>query len=167
MIFDGAHDGLFVDALPLEGAAAFTIELLFCPSADGPREQRFLHLQDAEGRRGLLELRTDDQGRWWLDAFLRATNSPQDPGVVLIDPKLSHPMGQWYWVAMRYDGKRMTSFVNGVQQLEGELSGMRFGKGKTSIGVRQNLVSWFKGAIREIRFHAEALPAEKLQRVTK
>jgi hypothetical protein len=35
--------------------------------------------------------------------------------------------------------------------------------GRTSIGVRQNRVSWFKGAIAEVRFTPAALPADQLR----
>ena len=34
------------------------------------------------------------------------------------------------------------------------------------LGVRQNKVYWFKGAIAEVRFHDTALPDEQLQRVS-
>jgi hypothetical protein len=38
--------------------------------------------------------------------------------------------------------------------------------GQMSIGVRQNLVFWYKGAIGEIRFHPVALEPTALQRVS-
>jgi hypothetical protein len=59
----------------------------------------------------------------------------------------------------------MTSFVNGQQELQGDVEFPGFGDGKVSVGVRQNKVYWFKGAIREVRYHDEALAPEKLQRV--
>ncbi len=160
--FDGAHDGLFVSAIPIAGAKAFTIEVLIAPDG-GPEAQRFFHLQDANGRRALIELRTDGKTNWWLDAFLYPKVEDSNRGLTLIDPKRVHPLGHWYWVAMRYDGRHMADFVNGVKELEGELEFAPFVDGKVSIGVRQNLVYWFKGAIREIRFHREALPEAKLQ----
>jgi len=36
--------------------------------------------------------------------------------------------------------------------------------GQISLGVRQNKVYWFKGGIREVRFHSAALTPENLQR---
>ena len=39
-----------------------------------------------------------------------------------------------------------------------------FGEGQISLGVRQNKVFWFKGGIREVRFHREAIAADQLQR---
>jgi hypothetical protein len=162
--FDGEHDCVVVPSLPTAGSTSFTIEVLFCPAEGGAEAQRFLHMQDDAGRRALLEIRTNGKGGWWLDAFLRTDPSPDDRGLTLIDPQRVHPTGQWYWVAMRYDGHHLADFVNGEKELEraGQFSAL--GEGKVSIGSRQNLVYWFKGAIREIRFHREALPADKLQR---
>lgn len=163
--FDGAHDGIFVPAIPTAGATAFTIEVLFRPDEGGNEAQRFFHVQDAAGKRALLEIRTNHKGGWWLDAFLRTSPDASDKGLTLIDPAKVHPTDRWYWVAMRYDGQRLANFVDGVKQEEGEGNFTALGDGKVSIGVRQNLVYWFKGAIREVRFHREALPDEKLQRV--
>ncbi len=163
--FDGAQDGIFVPAIPTAGAQAFTIEVLFRPTEGGNEAQRFFHVQDAPGRRALMEIRTNHQGGWWLDAFLRTNLDPADKGLALIDAAKVHPTNRWYWVAMRYDGKHLANFVNGVKQEEGEGSFTALGDGKVSIGVRQNLVYWFKGDVREVRWHREAIADEKLQRV--
>lgn len=164
-VFDGARDGVFVSAVPIAGAKVFTIEVLLSPAEGGGKEQRFFHVQDADGRRALLELRVNGAGGWWLDTFLRTNLDPADKGLVLIDPNRVHPTGRWYWVAMRYDGAQLTSYVNGQKELAGEAKLIPLGDGKVSLGVRQNLVSWFKGAIREVRFHRAALPEERLQRI--
>lgn len=162
--FDGVHDGLLVDGNPLAGASAFTIELLFCPEEGGNEAQRFFHLEDANNRRALLELRANGKGGWWLDAFLRSILTPGLKGLTLIDPTHVHPTGKWYWLAMRSDGRHLAAFVNGVKELEGEHALTPFAAGKISLGVRQNLVYWFKGSIREVRFHREALADDKLQK---
>jgi hypothetical protein len=161
--FDGAHDGIFMPAIPIAGAKAFTIEVLFRPVDGGLDAQRFFHLQDTTGTRALIELRENGKGGWWLDTFLRG-GEPAAVGRTLIDDKRVHPTGEWYWVALRYDGTTMTDFVNGEKELEGTVSIAPFVAGRISLGVRQNKVFWFKGAIREVRFHDEALPADKLQR---
>jgi hypothetical protein len=161
--FDGKHDGLFLDALPIAGAKAFTIEVLFKPASDGPEAQRFVHVQDNAGARAMIEIRVNGKGGWWLDTFLVGAGVKQ--GVTLIDPARVHPTDRWYWVALRYDGKTMTDYVNGAKELSGEIALAPFGPGKISLGVRQNKVYWFKGAIKEVRFHLEAVPEEKLQRV--
>jgi hypothetical protein len=163
-VFDGKADGIFVPEIPIAGATAFTIEVLFNPAEGGPEAQRFVHVEDGNSRRGLIEIRLDGKGAWWLDTHIRPIGG-NDRGLTLIEPKLTHATGRWYWVALRYDGNAMTSFVNGVQELEGAAKFEPFASGKISIGVRQNKVYWFKGAIREVRFSREALPAEKLQRV--
>jgi hypothetical protein len=161
VVFDGVKDGLLVLANPLKGMRAFTVEALFKPEEGGPAEQRFWHAQDAAGSRALLETRLDGKGAWWLDTFLFQTGKT---GRTLIDPKKTHPTGAWYWVALRYDGTTMTSFVDGMKELQGEVEFGPMGDGKLSLGVRQTLVHWFKGAIREVRVTPAALPEEKLQR---
>jgi len=65
---------------------------------------------------------------------------------------------------MEYDGKKMTSFVNGKKELEGKFNFSVMTKGNISLGVRLNKVDWFKGQIKEIRFHPEALQPQGLQR---
>jgi hypothetical protein len=161
-VFDGVKDGVFVPALPLTGAKAFTVEILFSPAEGGPEAQRFFHLQDAAESRIMIETRLDGKGGWWLDTFL---GTPKG-GTPLIDPKLVHATNKFYWAAVRFDGSTMTSFVNGEKELEAkDVTFPVLGDGKVSLGVRQNKVFWFKGAIREVRFTPAALAPEKLQRV--
>ncbi len=160
--FDGVRDGILVPKNPLEGLRAFTIEVLIRPAEGGPTEQRFWHAGDAAAARALLETRLNGKGGWWLDTFLM---QPGKAGRTLIDPQRIHPTDTWHWVALRYDGKTMTSFVDGVQELQGEVDFGPMGAGKLSLGVRQNLIHWFKGSIRAMRVTPEALAAEKLQRV--
>ncbi len=159
--FDGVHDGIFFPTNPLEGRTQFTIEILFWPETGGPEQQRFVHLQDEAGSRALMETRLDGKGGWWLDTFLWKSGE----GRPLIDPQRVHPTGHWYWAALRYDGKTATHFVNGVEERQREVEFGPMGPGRVSLGVRQNKVYWFKGRIREIRFHPVALSPEQLQRV--
>jgi hypothetical protein len=161
MVFNGSSDGIFVPTNPLAGAPSFTIEVFFKPEEGGLEAQRFFHLQDTKTWRVMIETRLDGKGHWWLDTFLGA-NGASYP---MIEPKLMHPTGQWYWIALRFDGNRMTSYVNGVQELEREAKFGPMVDGQLSLGVRQNKVFWFKGAIREVRWHREALPKEKLQKL--
>lgn len=158
--FNGAADGLMIPANPVEGLREFTVEMLIKPDMGGPLEQRFLHFQDDQETRGLMELRMYENG-WAFDAFLRSATGQR----ALFDQKLLHPAGQWTWVAMTFRDGTLSSFINGKKELEGPVPFPAMGPGRTSIGVRQNRVSWFKGEIREVRFHPTALPAEKLQRV--
>lgn len=163
VVFDGVRDGLFVHGNPIAGASAYTVEVLFMPAEGGLAEQRFVHLQDTSASRALIETRLDGKGRWWLDTFIHT--QPDESGLTLVDPTRLHPTGKWYWAAMRYDGKTMAHFVNGQKEREGAAKFHPFVDGLVSLGVRQNKVFWFKGAIREVRFHREALAEEKLQRV--
>jgi len=160
--FNGEDDGLLVAANPLEGLRAFTLEVLFYPAENGLPEQRFWHAQDVDGARALLETRLNGSGGWWLDTYLA---NGRTAGLPLIDPKKVHPTNAWYWVALRYDGKTMTHFVNGVKEREGVVEFGPMGAGKLSLGVRQNRVHWFKGAIREVRVTPAVLADEALQRV--
>lgn len=158
--FNGSSDGLVLPAIPYAGWAQFTIEVLFKPEAGGLPEQRFMHVEDAKASRTMMETRLTEDKHWYLDTFLLSGPS----SLALIDKTKLHPTDQWFWVALRYDGKQMTSFVNGVKELEGPVAFAPMVEGKISLGVRQNLVYWYKGAIREVRFTPMAVAEEKLQR---
>lgn len=160
MVFNGRNDGLFFPVNPLAGWARFTIEVLIKPDPTGDAEQRFIHIQDAQGRRAMVETRITPDRQWVLDTYLRAT---QDSNRTLIDRSKMHPTGQWYWVALVYDGELMTNYINGIKELEGEVRLPPMVDGAISIGVRQNKVCWYKGAIREVRFSQEALKPTALQ----
>jgi len=151
-VFNGHSDGFILPASPLAGWRAFTIEVLFRPDADGPKEQRFIHLQDVTTRRLTLETRILD-GQWALDTYLADGPSRR----TLLDLKLLHPCDRWYWAALRYDSQTMTSLVNGKKELAGPVTFAPMVAAHSGIGVRLNRVYWFKGAIRELRFYSAAL----------
>lgn len=165
VLFDGANDGLFIPSIPFAGSPQFTIEILFSPAEGGLAEQRFLHVQDTTESRALIETRLNGRGGWWLDTFQLTGSPTPDKGLTLINPRRVHATGKWYWAALRYDGETMAHFVNGVKEAEGKKTFRIIGQGQVSLGVRQNKVFWFKGAIREVRFHRVPLAEEKLQRV--
>jgi hypothetical protein len=157
--FDGQDDGIFVPVNPLAGWHAFTIEVRFKPDGAGGEEQRFLHLEDQQQHRVLMETRVRE-GQWSLDTFLFQDAAHK---LTLLDRSVRHPTDRWYWVALVYDGAKMSSYVNGALELSGEVEFPPMVSGRTSIGVRQNRVSWFRGAIAEIRFTPAALPADRLR----
>ena len=159
--FNGISDGLILPAIPITGWAQFTIEVLFKPESGGKPEQRFMHVEDAKGGRTMMETRLTEDNHWYLDTFLLSGPS----SLALIDKTKLHPADRWSWVALRYDGKVMTSFVDGVKELEGPVAFAPLVDGKMSLGVRQNRLYWFKGAIREVRFTPVALPEGSLQRI--
>jgi hypothetical protein len=151
-VFNGRSDGFIVPASPLAGWKTFTLEVCFRPDADGPAEQRFIHLQDASGRRLTIETRIVG-GQWALDTYLADGSSRQ----ALLDLQRLHRCDQWHWAALRYDGKIMTSFVDGRKELAGPVTFAPMSAAQIGIGVRLNHVYWFKGSIRELRFSPTAL----------
>lgn len=159
--FDGVDDGLILPVNPIGGWRKFSIEALFRPDPSGREAQRFLHIQEVDDHRCLLEIRLNEDGRWSLDAYLRWRGK----GRALLDRTKVHPAGEWTWVAVVYDGAKATTFVNGVKELDAEIAFAPMRGGRTSLGVRLNEVSWFKGTIGEVRFHPRALDPTDLQRV--
>lgn len=157
--FNGASDAFLLPAIPFAGWGAFTIQVLFKPEAGGPQAQRFFHAEDSKGSRVMIETRLTPDNHWYLDTFMLSGTSQR----AMIDETKLHPTGRWFWVTLRYDGKQMTSFVDGVKELEGPVAFAPMGEGKLSLGVRQNRVFWFKGAVKELRFTPEALAPDKLQ----
>ena len=157
--FDGLHDGLIVPMNPIAGWDKFTIEVLFLPQPDGSPAQRFIHLADEQGRRVLLETRSPDGATWCLDTFLRGEKDE----CTLRDMTRLHPTGEWAWVALVYDGRTMSHYVNGLKELGAEFNFEPMTSGRTSLGVRLDRQYWFKGAIKEIRFYPTPLPPEALQ----
>jgi hypothetical protein len=157
--FNGTTDGLLLDVNPLAGLARFTVEAIIWPAADGPAEQRFLHLQETGSEsRAMMETRILPGRTWCLDTFLR-----HDPAsLTLIDRTATHATDRWHATALVYDGKVMAHYVDGVREAEGPLAFAPIGVGRTSIGVRQNLAYWYKGKIRQIRMTPDALPAGRL-----
>jgi hypothetical protein len=160
LCFDGKADGVFLPVNPVEGWPQFTVEVLFRPDGDGNEEQRFLHIQDEQQRRALIETRVTKEHTWALDTFLHASDRDR---LTLLDRARTQATDRWYWAALVYDGKALSHYVNGVKQLEGEVAFPAMARGRISLGVRQNKVHWFKGCIAEVRFTAGALGPEGLK----
>ncbi|HVE59924.1 MAG TPA: LamG domain-containing protein [Pyrinomonadaceae bacterium] len=161
VLFDGVDDALFINKNPLAGFPEFTVEAVFRPLAGGAKEQRWLHIEDTENTesRALLETRlTGDE--WFLDTFLKSGDNRS----ALFAENFKHPLGQWYAVALVFDGKEMRHYINGKLELSGKISIKPFGKGITSIGVRQNKIYWFKGAVRKLRFTNRALSTNEFMK---
>jgi|SRR5580704_17787265 hypothetical protein len=160
IVFNGVDDALFVDVHPLAGAETWTWEMIFKPDADGKAEQRIFHLQsidpatgkDVPQERMLFEIRIRD-GQWCLDSF--ATSGGQ--GKALLNCDKRYPFGKWYRVTTVYDGKMLKNYVGDELQGDGELKLTPQRPGHLSVGVRMNLVDWYKGAIYSTRFTRSAL----------
>lgn len=156
--FDGVNDGIFINTNPIEGASEFTVEAVFRPDANGEKEQRWFHIEDTENteRRALLETRVSGN-EWFLDTFIKSGENR----LPLYAENFKHKTDEWFHVALVFDGKEMRHYVNGKLELTGKLQIKSMGKGRTSIGVRQNKVFWFKGAVRKLRFTNRALSTDK------
>ena len=157
--FDGTKDGLVVEANPLAGLGAFTLEVVFRPESGGPREQRFFHCQeDGSENRAMLETRLTDDGKWYLDTFLKFGRAER----ALADPKALHPLDEWHAAALVFDGREMAHYVDGAKECAAKFGFKPLGPGRTSIGMRLNQVHWFKGAVRQARFSPRALKPDEM-----
>lgn len=146
VFFNGIDDAIFVNQNPLQSLQEFTVEMIFKPEANGTFEQRILHIGQSKSDRMLLEIRAVEHN-WYFDGFAASGIHKK----ALIEEKLIHPLEQWYHVAFVVTPKSLTTFVNGKQELYEDFSFLPIETGKTSIGVRMNKVSWFKGSIYKIR----------------
>ncbi|UCD36742.1 MAG: LamG domain-containing protein [Fidelibacterota bacterium] len=157
--FDGEQDGLLLPDNPLIGWEQFTVEVMFKPDFDGQVEQRFLHMGEVHGPRLLFELRVEENKWWYLDTFL----SSGDSSKTMMNEGYHHVLGRWYHAALTCDGTELRNYVNGDLELKAAFDYVPMGDGQTSIGVRQNKVSWFKGCIGAIRIKEQVIaPAEFL-----
>jgi len=162
VLFNGVDDALLVDQHPLAGAQTFTIEAVFRPDG-GAFEQRWLHLAEADPVNGeaqspriLFEVRAIED-KWYLDAF---TTGPGYNKALAV-PEKTFPAGRWYAVQQTFDGKTYRSYVGGVLQAEDAIDFKAHRAGRCSVGMRINRVSYFRGAVLEVRFTPRALsPAE-------
>jgi len=155
--FNGTADGLLIDRNPIEGLTRFTIEVLFSVDAEGPVEQRFLHIQESTTEnRALVELRLNN-GRWALDSFVRHG----DAQLPLLDLARTHSAGNWHVATTVFDAGGLSHYVDGIEQGRGQVAFQPLAAGRTSIGVRQNRVSWFKGRIHTVRVSPFVLPPSR------
>lgn len=154
--FDGRGAALFVDVHPLAGARTFTWEAIFRPDG-GSRAQRWFHLQETGSEnRMLFEIRIVGD-RWFLDSYNFSTTGE----ATLMNKQSLHPLGEWYHVAVVYDGRVLRNYVNGALDGAREVTLSPQGPGRTSVGVRINLVDYFTGAVHSSRFTRRALaPAD-------
>jgi hypothetical protein len=153
--FDGKDDALFLETHPLAGFEEFTVEIIFRPDAGGLAEQRFFHMHTNDTNRVIIETRlTGDQ--WFFDTFIKSGK----PQKTLYSEMFLHPLGKWYHVALTYKDTKMSHYVNGFEELTGNVKFIPVNEGTTSIGCRINQIYWFKGAIHKIRIASKAIPSE-------
>ena len=170
--FDGKGDAVFVESVPVAGMEEFTLEVVFRQDGDAAFEQRFLHIGTMD-KRILFETRVNPDKTWYFDAFVNLGTpeaTPENPNparrsAVLIDEKLTHPADRWYSLALVATPDGLVSYVNGVEQCRSSMPWLPLvTEGFTSVGVRQNMVCWFKGDLYKLRVTPRALkPEEMLQ----
>ncbi len=144
--FDGVDDAIFLNENPLETFKEFTIEMIFNPADDGNFEQRMVHMGEVSNDRMLLELRAK-HGQWYFDGFSASKGNKR----ALIDSTLTHPLGAWHHVAFSVTSNSLTTYVNGKKELHENYTFQPIETGKTSLGVRLNKRSWFKGSIYKVK----------------
>jgi hypothetical protein len=106
--FNGVDDALFLEVNPLAGMDTFTVEVIFRPYADGPKEQRFFHMQEVDsGNRVLFETRLLDNNRWFSDTFVQ---SNLINNVIYAEDK-THQLDRWYHDAIVVDGANFINYI--------------------------------------------------------
>eukprot|EP01048_Picozoa_sp_COSAG05_P020474 COSAG05_NODE_3486_length_2031_cov_1.800207_2_plen_170_part_00 len=106
---------------------------------------------------------------WFADACLQSSGPAADKPNLAIQfaTNCTHPVDTWYNIAVTVEGSTLKHFVNGVEEVSPARSHsphelpypwIPLGPGSTSLGMRINAVSWFKGAIRGVRVSPEVLP---------
>ena len=156
VLFNGKDDGIIIDEMPLKGLTQFTVEILIRYDSGGNFEQRYFHCGEVQGNRLLMEMRSNPTN-WYLDTYVKSDKADNP----LISDKLTHPLDQWYHVAFIVEDGKQVNYIDGKKELAGTIGFSPIIEGKTSIGVRQNKVAWFKGAIYKIRITDKVLdPSE-------
>ena len=153
--FNGETDAVFLDTNPLQGLGQLTLEVIFKPDGDGKFAQRFMHLGEVRGERIMFETRVNPDKTWYFDAHTQLPNGGNS--LTLIDDKLLHPTDQWYNVTLVISPTMQTTYVNGMPEKWGNLNYVPINRGISSVGVRQNMVDFFKGTIYKVRITPRVL----------
>lgn len=157
LLFNGLDDGIFLDQTPLLNLPEFTIEVIMRPDKNGLAEQRFLHMGEMSGERVMLETRLTPDGYWYVDAFVQSG----EVKLTMIDSTKLHSLGEWYNVALVNKKGKLEVFINGKTEFKEKIPFTPFTGGKTSLGVRQNKVYWYKGAFYKIRITPKAISPDE------
>ena len=155
--FNGS-DAYFLEVNPLKGLEKFTLEIVFKPDGDGRFEQRFLHLGTASGERVMFEIRVNRDSSWYFDTHIALSNRGS---LTMIDEKLTHPTDRWYHAALVINGTQAVVYINGVAEFDKPIEFIPINEGIASIGVRQNLASWFKGSMYRLRITPHPLTKDE------
>jgi hypothetical protein len=177
VLFDGVHDGLFVDKHPLAGFSQFTFEALVRPDGGDPA-QRWLHLAETDPRTGLdattdpnnptadknsrftFELRVDGD-RCYFESF---THGPGYQSA-LIDKTKTHPLGGGTWSPKPMMVRPIAASSMACWRRKVPSPMCRRGPGRSSVEVRINQVSYFKGAVMRAHFAPRVLAPSEFMKV--
>lgn len=156
--FSGADDGLIAAINPLDMQTSFTIEALIKPLPGGGPVQQFLHVEDSEGNKIILQLNMGAGDLFKVHTFAQIFETKLD-----LENELSrHKADQWYWVALTSDGDGVKLYLNGLEEARARLALDPMKSGQLGLGFKISEENYFKGCIRELRFANAALPPEKL-----
>jgi len=157
--FDGVDDAYFLNEMPLDSLEEFTIEMIFNPENNSPFEQRVVHIGEVSGDRMLLEIRAVNNN-WYFDGFVASGENK----LALIDENLLHPLGQWYHVALVVTKNSLSTYVNGKLELTESYIFNPIETGQSSVGVRLNKRSWFKGSMYNVKISPKQLKPDEFMR---
>lgn len=157
--FDGVDDGILLNQNPVANADAFTLEVVFMPYSGGETEQRFVHVQQDDDNRMLIELRSYND-EWFLDTFIKSGSANR----ALYAEDFLHANESWHHAALVYENGRMWHYVDGELEMDSTMAYVTQATGTTSLGMRQNFRSYFKGAIRILRASPSVLTPDQFLR---
>ena len=163
LCFNGTDDGLLFSNNPIQAMRQFTIQILIDPQLSAGTKPRLLHIGDPNtpNDRMTIQLWPATGGDWYMVAGFswKGTVTNVDTSAV------AHPSGQWYWLALTYDGQAARLYVNGV--LEATSANFTYGPmvaASTSVAMRQSNENFLDGCLRSMDFYASALSASQLNR---
>ena len=159
VVLDGTGD--FVDmgqAPQVAVSSAFTVTAWIRPEAPGPAEGGVIAGRESSF---LVARLPDGRIRWAL-----ATPAP---GWGWVDTDAVAPEGQWTHVAVRYDGARVRTSIDGVLAAEDAASGPITPVGAdvdVRVGSRQSVADrYFAGSIADVRVYDVSLSDYELRRL--
>lgn len=157
--FNGSSDGVFSSTIPVKGMDEITLEVIMNQYSKANVENRYLHIGEVSGPRIMFETRVTPENTWYADFFVVMSDTEK---AIVIDEKKTHPCDKWYNVTLVADKNGIKGYVNGELQGSAPINfRAAINSGATSVGVRQNLQSWFKGAIYKIKVTGAALTPDQ------
>lgn len=157
--FNGATDGMFTNEIPVKGMEEVTLEVIMNQHSGANVENRYLHMGEVSGPRIMFETRVTPENTWYADFFVVMSDTEK---AIVIDEHKTHPCDKWYNVTLVADKNGIKGYVNGELQGATPINfRAAISTGATSVGVRQNLQSWFNGDIYKIRITGAALTPDQ------